>query len=89
VLILVVKVVSLVKFDLIRTLYNMSNLRANFNMTNYLLMNLFLCALTNLHFLVFHQIFETTLPICLGVQYAYDFGTTRTYYQSPSSVRLP
>jgi hypothetical protein len=46
-----------VKFDLIHTLYNMSNLRANFNMTNYLLHNFFHCALTNMHFLFFHQVF--------------------------------
>lgn len=78
--VLLIKVVGLVKFDLIHTLYNMSNVRANFNMTNYLLLNLFLCALLNLHFLFFHQIFQTTLPTCLGVQHAYDFGTTRTYY---------
>lgn len=78
--ILVLKTIALVKFDLIHTLYNMSNLRANFNMTNYLLLNFFHCALTNLHFLVFHQIFETTLPTCLGVLHAYDFGSTRAFY---------
>ena len=82
------KMVSLVKFDLIHTLYNMSNLCTNFNMTNYLLLNLFLCALVNMHFLFFHQIFENTLPTCLGVLYAYDFGTNKTYYQSQSSVKI-
>jgi hypothetical protein len=86
--ILILKMVSLIKFDLIHTLYNMSNLKANFNMTNYLLLNLFLCALVNMHFLFFHQIFESALPVCLGVLYAYDFGSTKTYYQSPSSVKL-
>jgi hypothetical protein len=67
VVVLVMKVVALVKFDLIHTLYNMSNLRANFNMSNYLLLNLFLCALVNAHFLFFHQMFQNTLPTCLGV----------------------
>lgn len=85
-MILVFKVIQLAKYDIIKTLYNMSNLRANFNMTNYLLQNLFLCALLNLHFVFFHQIFKTTVPTCLGVQQAYAYGSTDTFYSSPSSV---
>jgi hypothetical protein len=64
----------------------MSNLKANFNMTNYLLQNFFLCALVNNHFIFYHQIFRTTLPTCLGVQYAYDYGSTDAFYINPSSV---
>ena len=77
----------MVKYDIIKTLYNMSNLRANFNMTNYLLQNLFLCAMVNLHFIFFHQIFKTTVPTCLGVQQAYAYGSTDAFYASPSAVR--
>lgn len=85
-IILVFKMIQLVKYDIIKTLYNMSNLRANFNMTNYLLQNLFICAFVNLHFIFFHQIFKTTVPTCLGVQQAYAYGSTDTFYSSSSSV---
>lgn len=83
---MVMKIIEMVKFDLVRTLYNMSNLQANFNMSNYLLLNLFFCALVNLHFITFNQVFETTLPTCLGVQSNYDFGSTKAFYQSPANV---
>lgn len=55
-------------------------------MTNYLLQNLFICAFVNLHFIFFHQIFKTTVPTCLGVQQAYAYGSTDTFYSSSSSV---
>ena len=38
-----VKMVQLGKFDIIKTLYNMSNLRANFNLSNYLIFNFLFC----------------------------------------------
>ncbi len=82
------KGVQMAKFDIIKTMYNMSNLRANFNMTNYVLHNLFFCAFVNNHFVFFHQVLKTTLPTCLGVKSAYTYGSTSTYYSSPSAVRV-
>lgn len=86
VIILILKLIQLIKFDIIKTLYNMSNLKANFNMTNYILQNLFLCSFVNAHFIFFHQFFKTTLPTCLGVSYSYDYGSNNAFYSNSSSV---
>lgn len=86
VIIIILKIIQIVKFDIIKTLYNMSNLKANFNMTNYVLQNLFFCAFVNNHFIFYQQIFKTTTPICLGVKSSYIYGSTYTYFNSPSTV---
>lgn len=70
----------MIKFDIIKTLYNMSNLRANFNMTNYVLQNLFLASLMNSHFIFYHQIFKTTLPVCFGVDINSHYGSDEIFY---------
>ena len=74
------------KFDIIKTLYNMSNLRSNFNMTNYILQNLFLASLINSHFIFYHQIFKTTLPTCFGVDINSHYGSDEIFYSNSSNV---
>lgn len=54
--ILVFKSFQLFKFDLIQTLYNMSNVKANYNLSNYLIFNLSFCALINMHFYFYNQV---------------------------------
>lgn len=85
-MLLVFKILQLVKFDLVRTLYNMSNLRSNFNLSNYILFHLFLASLMNHHYIFFNQIFNTNSPTCLGTNFTYDFGSTDTYFNNPSKV---
>jgi len=85
-LILVIKVIQLVKFDIIKTLYNMSNLKANFNLTNYITFHLIFAGLVNNHFIFFNQIYYTDLPVCLGVQSNYQYGSTNQFYTNPNQV---
>ena len=86
VILLVFKSVQLMKFDLIKTLYNMSTLRTNFNMSNYIIFNLFICSLLNDHYIFYNQVFNTKLPTCLGANYSYVYGSTDTYFSDPSQV---
>ncbi len=74
------------KFDFIKTLYNMSNLRANFNMSNYLLFNFIFCSFLNDHYIFYNQVFNTITNTCLGVTESYNFGSTDTYFNDPSMV---
>ncbi len=83
-----IKLVQLVKFDLTKTLYNMSNVKANFNMSNYLIFNLIFCSFVNDHYIFFNQIFNNINDTCLGVTYSYYFGSTDTYFSNASMVTL-
>ena len=84
--ILLVKLAQLAKFDLIKTLYNMSNVRANFNMSNYIIFNLIFCSFVNDHYVFFNQVFNSVGDACLGVRYSYNFGSTECYFGNPSAV---
>jgi hypothetical protein len=66
----------------------MSNLHSNFNMSNYIINHLFVASLVNDHYIFFNQIFNTELSTCLGVNYNYGYGSTDTYFTSPSKVVL-
>jgi hypothetical protein len=83
---LVMKTIQLLKFDFVKTLYNMSNLRANFNLSNYHIWNFLFCAFISDHYIFYNQVFNSTTGTCLGVTYSYYFGSTHTYYQDPSMV---
>ena len=74
------KVAQLLRFDLLKTLYNMSNLRTNFNMSNYLIFNFLFCSFIHDHYVFFNQIFNSITDTCLGVTPNYTFGSTQTYF---------
>jgi hypothetical protein len=59
----------------------MSNLRANFNLSNYLIFHFLFAALVHSHYLLFNQAFNASSS-CLGV--TQPFGSTTTFYSSPS-----
>jgi hypothetical protein len=84
----VIKVIQLIKFDFIRTLYNMSNLKANFNLSNYLIFNFLFCSFVNDHYIFYNQIFNSIAGTCLGVTNPYYFGSTHTFFNDPTMVAL-
>ena len=83
---IVIKIIQLGKYDFIRTLYNMSNMKANFNMSNYLIFNFLFCSFVNDHYIFWNQVFNTITNTCLGVKPTYYFGSTHTYFSDPSMV---
>ena len=74
------KIIQIGKFDIIKTLYNMANLKSNFNLSNYLIFNFLFCAFINNHYIFFNQIFNTITETCLGVTLGYNFGSTDYFF---------
>lgn len=66
----------------------MSNIKANFNMSNYLIFNFLFCSFVNDHYIFFNQVFNSITDTCLGVNYTYVFGSTTTYFQDKNTVRI-
>ena len=64
----------------------MSNLKTNFNLSNYLIFNFLFCAFVSNHYIFNNQAFNTITDTCLGVKNTYYFGSTHTYYDNPTMV---
>lgn len=62
----------------------MSNLKANFNLSNYLIFNFLFCSFVNNHYIFYNQVFNSITGTCLGVTNTYYFGSTHTFFNNPT-----
>ena len=71
-LILVMKNWQIYKFDIVKAIYNYEHGRYNFNVSNFIVYNLFFASFLHGHFYFFNFIFYGHFQPCLGISSPYD-----------------
>lgn len=76
------------KFDMMKVKYNIQSNVTNFNMSNYIIVNLLLAAVINQHYYFYSIIFDEQIDVCLGDKYGDTFSDAWYMFNSSSQVSI-
>jgi hypothetical protein len=86
VIIIVYKSVLVFKFDMMKVKHNIQANVSNFNMSNYIIVNLLIAGLINHHYYFYSIIFDQQISVCLGDKYDDTFSHAWYMFNNPDTV---
>jgi hypothetical protein len=86
VIIIVYKSILVFKFDMMKVKHNIQANLSNFNMSNYIIINLLIAGLINHHYYFYSIIFDQQISVCLGDKNNDYFSYVWYMFNNPDTV---